>query len=259
MSEPDRSGGSPAVTRAIRILDLLAEQHGRAINLSEIARALGLAKSSASNLCAALEEGGLIRPTAPGYLLARRTVELGSAYLSGFDEIREFYRACEESDVLCRQLVQVAMLDGARVLYLAVYQGREKFPLSAGVGDRYPASTTAVGTILLSELTPQRVAALYWDQREFVGFTGRSTATIAQLQAKLASTRKRGYAIDEGEVHSSVLGIAVLVPGSESGSPTFGLGVSIVHPTGAPEERETVLTALREAASRLTRPRLLSA
>jgi DNA-binding IclR family transcriptional regulator len=210
-------------------------------------------------MCAALEEGGLVRRTAAGYLLGRRTVELGSAYLSGFDQIREFYRVCEESPILRRQLVQIAMLDGARVLYLAVHEGRERFPLSASVGDRYPASATAVGTILLSELTPERVAALYWDQREFVGFTERSTSTIAQLQAKLAATRNRGYALDEGEVHATVLGIAVLVPGSGSGNPSFGLGVSIVHPTGSDDERTTILSALQEAAARLTRPRLLSA
>ena len=44
--------------------------------------------------------------------------------------------------MLRRQLVQIAMLDGARVLYLAVHEGRERFPLSANVGDRYPASVT---------------------------------------------------------------------------------------------------------------------
>ena len=181
MTEPERAGGAPAVTRSIRILDLLAERRGQTVTLTEIARTLGLAKSSVSNLCLALEEGGLVRRTAAGYLLGRRTVELGSAYLSGFDQIREFYRICEESDVLRRQLVQIAMLDGARVLYLAVHEGRERFPLSASVGDRYPASATAVGTVLLSELSPERVAALYWDPQEFVGFTERSTSTIAQL------------------------------------------------------------------------------
>ena len=97
-----------------------------------------------------------------------------------------------------------------------MHEGRERFPLSASVGDRYPASATAVGTALLSELTPEQVAELYWDPREFVGFTERSTTTLAQLQAKLDQTRDHGYALDEGEVHSTVLGLAVLVPGRGS-------------------------------------------
>ena len=62
-----------------------------------------------SPMCVALEEGGLVRRSGSGYLLGRRTVELGGAYLDGFDQIREFYRACEDSEVLRRQLVQIAM------------------------------------------------------------------------------------------------------------------------------------------------------
>lgn len=256
---PDQtSGNAPAVTRAVRILGLLADTPRQVRTLTEISRELGVAKSSVSNLCVALEEGGLVRRSGGGYLLGRRTVELGGAFLNGFDQIREFYRVCEDSEVLRRQLVQIAMLDGARVLYLAVHEGRERFPLSANVGDRYPASATAVGTALLSELSPAQVAQLYWDPSQLVGFTERSTTTLTQLQAKLERTRERGYATDEGEVHPTVFGLAVLVPGHGSGEPSFGLGVSIVQPTGTQQERDTVLEALRAAARRLTRPRLLT-
>ena len=178
------AGNSPAVTRSIRILDLLAEARGDPRTLTEIARELGLAKSSVSNLCVALEEGGLVRRSSAGYLLGRRTVELGSAFLAGFNQIREFYRVCEESEVLRHQLVQIALLDGAQVLYLAVFEGRQRFPMSASVGDRYPASVTAVGTALLSELTPSRWPNSIGTHSNLVGFTERSTTTLAELQAK---------------------------------------------------------------------------
>lgn len=69
------AGNSPAVTRSIRILDLLAEARGVPRTLTEIARELGLAKSSVSNLCAALEEGELVRgaPAATCWPAHRRT------------------------------------------------------------------------------------------------------------------------------------------------------------------------------------------
>ncbi len=251
-------GNAPAVTRAIRVLDLLADARGVPRTLTEIARELGLAKSSVSNLCAALEEGGLVRRSSAGYLLGRRTVDLGSAFLAGFNQIREFYRVCEESEVLRQQLVQIALLDGAQVLYLAVFEGRQRFPMSASVGDRYPASVTAVGTALLSELTPTQVAELYWDATNLVGFTKKSTSTLAELQDKLQRTRQRGYAVDEGEVHPTVLGLAIPIPGG-SGEPSFAIGVSIVHPTGSTDERDTILAALHHAAATLTRPRLITA
>ena len=71
-------------------------------------------------------------------------------------------------------------------------------------------------------LTPAEVAQLYWDPRELIGFTERSTTTLTTLQTKLERTRERGHATDEGEVHPAVLGLADLVPGRGSGEPSFG-------------------------------------
>ncbi len=255
----DRVALAPAVLKAIRILDLLAASPGRPKPLSDIARELQIAKSSTSNLCGSLEEGGLIRRTENGFLLGRRTVELGSAYLAGFDQIREFYRICEESEILHRQLVQIAMLDGVRALYLAVYEGRERFPLSASVGDRYPASATAVGTALLAELPRERIEELYREPSHLVSLTNRSTSDLLSLHAKLDRTREQGYALDDGEVHASVLALAILIPSTRLGEPSFAVGVSLVHPSDTTEERQHVLEALRLAAGELSRPVLVTA
>lgn len=258
-SDQEKAALAPAVMKAIRILGLLAASPGRPKPLSDIARELGIAKSSTSNLCASLEDGSLIRRTEGGFLLGRRLVELGSAYLAGFDQIREFYRICEESPVLSRQLVQIAMLDGVRVLYLAVYEGRERFALSASVGDRYPASATAVGTALLAELTPGEIETLFHDPTHLITLTNRSTADVASLQAKLQLTRENGFATDDGEVHLTVLGLATLVPSTRNGEPSFAIGVSLVHPSDTSEEKELVLDALRCAADELGRPVLVEA
>lgn len=256
-SAEDRGVLAPAVIRATRILDLLAASSGRPKSLSDISRELSIAKSSTSNLCASLEEGRLIRRTENGYLLGRRVVELGSAYLSGFDQVREFYRICDESAVLSRHLVQIAMLDGTRALYLAVYEGGERFPLSASVGDRYPASATAVGTALLAALDEPAVAALYSDPSAVVSLTDRSTHDLAALQLKLAETRARGYAIDDGEVHPTVFGLATLIPSTRNRDPAFAIGVSLVHPSDNDEERASVILALSDAALELSKPVLV--
>ena len=257
-TDGERTASAPAVVRSLRILDFLAESHGQVRSLSDIARELGIAKSSTSNLCAALEDGRLIRRAAGGYLLGRRTVELGSSYLSTFDQVREFYRICEDSPALSSQLVQIAMLDGPRVLYLAVFEGHERFPLSASVGDRYPASATAVGTALLSELDPNEIDRLFADGRHIVTFTPESTATLAALQAKLAATRQQGFAVDAGEVHPSVVGLSVLVPSSRSSDPSFAIGVSLVFPDNTAAQQAIAVKALRSAAAQLTTPLLVS-
>ncbi|QHC61395.1 helix-turn-helix domain-containing protein [Rathayibacter festucae] len=255
-ADAEKGSGAPAVERSVRILDYLAEAGGQPRTLTDIARELGIAKSSTSNLCAALEDGRLVRRVGSGYLLGRRTVELGSSYLAGFDSVREFYRLCEDSPVLSRRLVQIALLDGTRVLYLAVHEGRERFALSASVGDRYPASATAVGTALLAGLTDAELEARFADDRDLVVFTDRSTSSLAGLLEKVHRARERGYAVDDGELHPSVVGLAVAIPSPERADLSLAIGVSLVRPRTAEEDRAPVVEALRQAARTLGRPRL---
>ncbi|OJX95751.1 MAG: hypothetical protein BGO96_09125 [Micrococcales bacterium 73-15] len=261
---PDAAARSlaPAVSRAMRVLDLLAQSPGEPVSLAEIARSLGAAKSSTSNVCTVLEESRMISRVANGYVLGRRTVELGGAYLTQFDQIKEFYRICAESPLLQRQLVQLAVLHDREVIYLARHEGRTPLRLTsgAGVGDHYPAALTSIGTALLATLDPAQVTELY-DETAFPALTARSTRSLEQLHAKLALTRERGYAVDEGEVFPNVVGIAMAIPPRQSGDHAFGINISRIVPTDPPtlsrEELDSVVETLRHAVSQLTNPMAL--
>ena len=78
---PPERAPAPAVSRALRILTLLEQADGVPLPLGDIARGIEAAKSSTFNLCQALEEGTMIVRANGGYLLGRRTVELGGCLL----------------------------------------------------------------------------------------------------------------------------------------------------------------------------------
>src|SRR4051794_11824883 len=145
MSASDNGSLVPAVTRAVAILDALADAEGVPLSVSELARGLGLPKSSTANLCASLEESGLVTRTGTGFTLGRKLVELGGRYLSTVDQIREFYELCRRAPLLSRETARVAVLDHLDVLYLARYDGTQPLRLTANIGDRFPASCTATG------------------------------------------------------------------------------------------------------------------
>jgi len=245
---------APAVTRALAILDILADAAGSPMSLSELARALGAAKSSTLNVCSALETGRLVQRRDGGYVLGRRTVELGGAYLSTFDQVREFYRLCAESPVLSHELVQIAILDGTEVLYLARHEGRAPLRLSAGIGDRFPAALTAVGNALLALLPPDEVAIRFSRPELFPHRTDRSIASLEQLQEKLALARERGVAIDEGGVHPAVVGIAAAVPARQPAETSFAVGVSLVGVDADDALLSTMADAVAGLARELTKP-----
>src|SRR6187551_3463619 len=116
---------APAVTRAAAILDLLAENGSVAAGPSELARRLDLPKSSIANICGALADVGLVRRVGTGFALGRRLAELGGAYLVAVDMVQEFYEAARALPTASDETVQLAVLDGLEMTYLARHDGRQ--------------------------------------------------------------------------------------------------------------------------------------
>lgn len=245
---------APALTRGVRILELLSEANGQPVALSDIARALGAAKSSTSNLCTVLEESRLIRRLDTGYTLGHRTVEFGGAYLGGFNEVREFYRFCSAAPMLSGEVVQVAMLDGTDVVYLARHEGKGPLRLTANIGDRFPAAPTAVGNALLAALPDSEIVARFSSPAAFPRRTEASVANLRDLMTKLQQVRERGFAIDENEVHPGISGIALRVPPRSSQSPALAIGCSFLTAATSDVQRSTIVAELRELERLLENP-----
>lgn len=247
---------APALTRGIRILEILADAHGDAVALTDLARTLDAAKSSTSNLCAVLEEAGLIRRADTGYVLAHRTAELGGAYVRSFNETREFYRYCATAPALADEVVQFAMLEGSDVVYLARHEGRSPLRLTANIGDRFPAAPTAVGNALLAALPDDEIARRFGEPGAFPRRTEQSVRNLADLMTKLELVRERGYAVDENEVHPGLSGIAVRMPARSSSSPPLAIGCTFLSAATSELQRTAILADLRELEWLLENPLL---
>jgi IclR family transcriptional regulator, blcABC operon repressor len=248
-------GGSPApaVTRAAAILDALEAAGGEPLGVSDLARSLGIAKSSTSHLCQALEDARMIQRRENGYVLGRRTVELAGAYLAGFDEVRSFYELCSRTAALRDHVVQIAMLDGTDVLYLARYEGRSRFRFAANIGERFPAALTATGQALLAALPPAEVT------RRFRGvdiphMTDSSLSGMAALQARLAKARADGYAFDDEGVHPGVVGMAVRLTPRHAGGAMLSLGVTVLKSLATEDTLDELRGELKSMAAALSNP-----
>lgn len=244
---------APAVTRALRILTVLAESDAP-LSLSELARTVGLAKSSTANLCAALEEGGMISRDGAGFRLGRRTAELGGAFALQFNQIREFFAVCEDSPVLRREVVQIAMLDGTDALYLARHEGRAPHRLGTPLGSRLPAALTGSGRAILATWDDEDVAALLRDSAPFPHLTDQSLRTLDDLLRVLAEVRRVGYSVDESGSTLGITGIAVALSPWTPSDPPLAMGAAVPSSEATPERIARVGEALLDAAARLTNP-----
>src|SRR6476659_686960 len=180
---------APAVTRAAAILDVLAEDAGLALGPSETARRLGLPKPSLANSCGALADAGLVRRVGTGFALGRRLAELGGACLAAVDMVQEFYEAARGLRVGSEETVQLAILDGLEMTYLARHDGRQPVRLTTQIGRRLPATITATGKAALATLDRDDVARRF-EGVELPTLTRRSLPTLDALLADLEIVRQ---------------------------------------------------------------------
>ena len=245
---------APAVTRAGAILDLLAENAGEAAGPSELARRLGLPKSSIANICNALAEIGLVRRIGTGFALGRKLAELGGAYLASVDLVQEFYDACRTLPTGSVETVQLAILDGLEMTYLARHDGRQPVRLTSQIGRRLPATVTATGKAALASLDQddldRRLAGVW----ELPVLTPKSIGSVAALRAELTAVRGRGYAMDDEETVEGVVCFGVMIPGRRPGEGPYAASITLLKARATDERVPLLIADLNLLADRLSDP-----
>jgi DNA-binding IclR family transcriptional regulator len=245
---------APAVTRAAAILDILAEDGAIALGPSELARRLGLPKSSIANICGALADSGLVRRVGTGFALGRRLAELGGAYLVAVDMVQEFYEAARQLPVAAEETVPLALLDGLEMTYLARHDGRQPVRLTSQIGRRLPASSTASGKAALASLDPRDLELRLDGLGLLPASTPRAHRTVAALLDDLEGVRARGYAIDDEETMEGVVCFGIAIPGRQPGEGPNAASITLLK-VRATEERVPLLVAdLRSLAEQLVDP-----
>ncbi len=249
---------APAVTRAAAILDALAENSSAPTPLSELARRLGLPKSSVANICSALVEAGLVRRAGAGFRLGRRLAELGGAYLATVDQVQEFYDLADRLPVASEETMQMALLDGLEVTYVARHDGRQPIRLASEIGRRLPASCTALGKATLAALDPADLAYRLRGVESLPTLTRNSHRRVADLLDDLDEVRRRGHAVDNEETSEGIICIGVAIP-RRSGSDQYGVSVTLLKARADPARIEALAADLKRLARLLSNPLVANA
>lgn len=245
---------APAVTRAAAILDALARMDGEAAGPSELARRLRLPKSSIANICVTLADTGLLRRVGTSFALGRRLAELGGAYLATVDEVQEFYEACPKLPAASEETIQLAILDGLDMTYLARHDGRQPVRLVSEIGRRLPASSTATGKAALATLSDADI------QRRLAGIdrlptlTPHSHGTVQSLLDDISGIRLRGFAIDDEETSEGVICYGVAIPGRRPGEGPYAASITMLKARATDERLAGLLKDLQRLAADLSDP-----
>jgi DNA-binding IclR family transcriptional regulator len=232
----------------LRVLESFDRDAVDAMSLSEIARRIGVSRSSAFRLVHTLERLGYLarEDETKSYRLGARVMSLGYAFLSSKD-IAELARPeLRKLRVETRCSTHLGILDGADVLYLARYAAHDPVGTMIAVGARLPAHATTMGRILLA----YKPAAYVHEQfaEPLSRYTDRTPGTLDELDALLAADRAAGYAVSHSNFESGIASIAAPVFDA-SGEATAAINITVpetaVDQRFDTEIRDAVLAAAR--------------
>ena len=207
-----RQATSAGVHATLAVLDLLAARPQ--LGLSDIARELGLAKSTLHRVLAVLvERGWAVRDTEGLFSLGIRALRLGSSS-ADLPIVKAFRTVAAEFLTRHDETIALAVLDGSESLFLALEETSQPIRLVTHVGSKTPAFASASGRVVLASHPPAAVAALFGG-RLLVTPTGRRLNGVAELQTILEEVRERGYAENHGETADGLYAASVPVVNGE--------------------------------------------
>jgi DNA-binding IclR family transcriptional regulator len=202
------SGTVQSVDRAVTILELLAV-HGTA-GVTQLARELGVHKSTASRLVAALERRRLVEQVEDRghYRLGVGVLKLAGATTARLDLAQEARPVCRRLASETGETVNLAVLSGGAVLYVDQVSGTSTLSSYNWVGQHIPIHATSNGKALVSELDGSELTRVLG---ELVPYTPSTVVDRTLLDAQLVEVRERGFAVAADELDVGLTAVAAPV------------------------------------------------
>jgi len=235
---------------AIRVLELF-DDADRELALQQVTSRTGITKSSAYRILFTLDQLGYIDkdPASGTYRLGRRLFEMaGKARASrsivqvAQPQMRALHQAFGET-------VNLAALQGGRVVYLDILEGSHTFRLIEEPGAEAPLHASALGKAVLAHQPDESARTLLAGVR-FTRFTPRTIVARPALIKELERVRRQGFATDAEEAELGATCVAAHIVNAH-GEATYAISVSGPTPRMRPRFDE-VVRGVRAAADRIS-------
>lgn len=203
MAQADSSSASQTLLRGLDLIEAVSQ--GGGIDLAE---RVGLSKSTAARLAAALAQRGFLvaRPRA-GYRLGPKMLELGFAARNQVDLVQIARPHLEALSAAREDMVRLGILEHERAFYVDVVPGKRRVTIAHRPGDSQPLTSTSVGkALILDESEAQWLDRLAADIER-----GRHDVDVTAWLERMRYFRASGYTYGLGENDDDIRGVAAPV------------------------------------------------
>lgn len=190
--------GVKVVHKTIDILDALREApHG--MSLAGLSAYAGMPKPTVYRILVTLESRGYLeRSPDASYRVSRKLFE--EPRDSTFEQrlVRAARPAMEALAALCKETVNLGVLDGGEVLVIETVESEQAVRMTSKIGNRRYPHSTALGKVLLADL-PEREVVRLIRSRGMPKFTPATIIRESELIVELERIRAQGFAMDNME------------------------------------------------------------
>jgi DNA-binding IclR family transcriptional regulator len=218
--------GVQVIARAASVLRAL-EGRPEGLSLGQIAKEVGLARSTVQRIVAALASEDFVTEAQPGHgvRIGPGLARIAASLSSNFTDILHPHLVALRDEV--RETVDLSILSGGSVVFIDQIPGQQRLVALSAIGERFPLHCTANGKAILSCF--EKADAVKLIERSLAEHPAHPLTDMAKLLRELEAARRKHLAFDLAEhgVGISAAGIAVI--------DAFGRPVSVSIP--APTHR----------------------
>ena len=200
-----------SLDKTLQIIELL-NQHPRGLSLSEISQFLSFPPSTIHHILSTLKGYDYVaqHPDTKKYSLGFRFLAISTTILNSMDVRNVAYPQLRSLHRNSGEAVHLSILRNGQVTYIDKIQADTGLSLATYIGFSTDPHAAAGGKVLLSDLSPDEVKAIY--QTRPLKQYGKNTITnMGQLLQELVTVREQGYAFDNEEYYEGVRCVAAPV------------------------------------------------
>lgn len=237
MTMSNSNSSIQSLNRALLILDLLKE-NPNGLRITEIAKALNVAKSSAHRLTTTLNNFGYVKQDSETkkYSLGLKLVELGDVVLQSLDIRTVASPFLHELANELGETVHLVIRENSEIVYIDKIESPQTIRMYSRIGKRAPLHCTGVGKAILAYL-PESIRNKIINEKGLQKFTEYTITTKEDLLRNLEEIRKRGYSIDDQEHELGIRCVAApifnhkneVIAGISVAAPTFRFQTEMIE------------------------------
>ena len=236
--------------KGLCVIEAFDESHPQ-LTASMAAERAGITRTAARRYLLSLVHFGYAATDGKQFWLVPRVLRLGQSYLEAARFPRLVQPFIERAAAQIGHTVNVSILDGHEMVYVARSSSPRWVTIGYAVGVRVPAHVVTPGYVVLARLDEAQLDA-WIAKHEFTTFTPQTVATRAMFRAYVRQARALGHWHTESQLDPGLRGAAVALI-DRKGRCAGAIGTTM--PTSAYRDvqrmLDAVLPALQEAVQAL--------